>query len=596
MEPPWSRGQGAQDAQAHGVLPGTVSQRAPRGGVESGAIMPASRFECPRCQTVFVKDIGGDAAFVECPSCGALALPAGDATEGDLSRALSGPQAAPPRGGRSDDRSLASTEAEQPPAPSDPAAPAPGMFSALLEDAATSKPGPISNEGIALPPSALPPLGPPPSATITGSAKAPELDFNLGDLDLDFPAPPSTSPSRPNPLSPRSGEMSSPFSAPPSAGVHAIPPDALAALAADAEAGPTNQQQAPFGNTLSEEAFGDLEKAFDEMALRPQAVAPRGSLSEDEQRFLRGDDASPRRPPPLRRGEDGPTGRPDAPPLPPPRRGAAGAGAPPLKKQAKRSTHFELSAEAKKLAFLPLDRPENSGSVARPRPSMSSSVAVPKVERIDRTPGSTQSRPVSQTSAGAGEDTDFVRPDKKREPRRVPSAFQGLSVLRAAAIIVVCAVLGGVGGAFTAPPPKVANTARARAELKFADGNRFYDAGRFDDALGAFRATISIDPTFALAHRAKGAALAKLNRPDEAAQAYEEYLKLEPRAIDGTDVEATIARREGRPPRPLAPPEPPAAPTPTPTPAPAPPDGAAPAAPPSSSPAPAPAGAPSGAP
>lgn len=503
--------------------------------------MPASRFECPRCQTVFVKDIGGDAAFVECPSCGALALPAGDATEGDLSRALSGAHAAPPRAARSDDSSVASTEAEQPPAPSDPAAPAPGMFSALLENAGTSQPDP---------------LPPPPAATITGSAKAPELDFNLGDLDLDFPAPPATSPSRPNPLSPRNSEMSSPFSAPPSAGagVHAIPPDALAALAADADAGPTNRQ--PFGNTLSEEAFGDLEKAFDEMALRPQAVAPRGSLSEDEQRFLRGDDASPRRPPPLRKGEDGPTGRPDAPPLPPPRRGA-GAGAPPLKKQAKRSTHFELSAEAKKLAFLPLDRPENSGSLACPRPSISSSVAVPTVERIDRTPGSTQSRAVWQTSSGA--DADFVRSDKKREPRKVPSAFQGLSVLRAAAIIVVCAVLGGVGGAFTAPPPKVANTARARAELKFADGNRFYDAGRFDDALGAFRATISIDPTFALAHRAKGAALAKLNRPDEAAQAYEEYLKLEPRAIDGTDVEATLARREGRPPRPLPPPEPPPA-------------------------------------
>ena len=50
----------------------------------------ASRFECPRCQTVFVKEVEGDAAFVECPSCGALALPAGDATEGMLSRSISG--------------------------------------------------------------------------------------------------------------------------------------------------------------------------------------------------------------------------------------------------------------------------------------------------------------------------------------------------------------------------------------------------------------------------------------------------------------------------------------------------------------------------
>src|SRR5690349_17158043 len=57
--------------------------------------MPASRFECPRCQTMFMKDTGGEAAFVECPSCGALALPAGDHSDDALSRALSGPQNVP---------------------------------------------------------------------------------------------------------------------------------------------------------------------------------------------------------------------------------------------------------------------------------------------------------------------------------------------------------------------------------------------------------------------------------------------------------------------------------------------------------------------
>ena len=75
--------------------------------------MAASRFECPRCQTVFVKDIG-DAAFVECPSCGALALPAGDATEGDLSRAVSGSHSQPSR------PQPVQTESE----PSQPSAPA----------------------------------------------------------------------------------------------------------------------------------------------------------------------------------------------------------------------------------------------------------------------------------------------------------------------------------------------------------------------------------------------------------------------------------------------------------------------------------------
>jgi tetratricopeptide (TPR) repeat protein len=115
-------------------------------------------------------------------------------------------------------------------------------------------------------------------------------------------------------------------------------------------------------------------------------------------------------------------------------------------------------------------------------------------------------------------------------------------------LILLALAGGGALGAFIiAPQPKPASTPRARAELKLASGNRFYDQGRFDDALGEFRAALTIDPTFSLALRAKGTALAKLQRFDEAQVAYTEYLRLEPGALDAADVKAAIDRR-GPPP------------------------------------------------
>ncbi|HEY4222943.1 MAG TPA: hypothetical protein VGO62_16415, partial [Myxococcota bacterium] len=345
--------------------------------------MTASRFECPRCQTVFVKDIAGDAAFVECPSCGALALPAGDATGGALERALSGPHDSP--------SSSDETEMEQQPAPSDPSAPVPGMFQGLLEPPASLPEGqPV-----------LRPLPPPPAPTITGSItgssitgssvtgsqRAPELDFNFGqDLEIDLPSlppPPTTG------MSSREGSPLSGSGEGRAVQVHSLPPDAMQALAAQAESGPTSESKAPWSG-LSEDAFGDLEKAFDEMALKP--VAPgvgRGGLSTDEERFLRGDSgeqsAPNLRPPPRRASHNGEhTDRNSAPPRPPPR----GAG---RREKRARPSHFELSAEARALAFLPI-RGEGEGSVSSPRPRLERA----DFERVDRGPVPETSSPTAR--------------------------------------------------------------------------------------------------------------------------------------------------------------------------------------------------------
>ena len=94
--------------------------------------------------------------------------------------------------------------------------------------------------------------------------------------------------------------------------------------------------------------------------------------------------------------------------------------------------------------------------------------------------------------------------------RERPTLMGGLPKLALAAAVVVGLIGGGAVGAATAPEGAKRNDARARAEFALADGNRYYDAARFDDAVGRYKNAINNDRTYAPAHRAKGAALAKL--------------------------------------------------------------------------------------
>lgn len=461
--------------------------------------MTAARFECPRCQTVFVKDTTGEAAFVECPSCGALALPTGDATDGDhLARAMSGTHGT---------LGLV-TQADQPPLNSDPgmsepgAVPStgPGIFSGLLvrdpSGPSAPAPGPVLSD--------------------------PSLDFDFTkDLDLELPTDPARA--APSARPPRPARAEAPPARTATGGVHALPAEALASLAGTDDE--VTGGKAPWGG-FSDEAFGDLEKAFDEMALRPQPRARgKGGLSPDEAAFLRGSgsDTDPGGEP----REPGPGARRAAPPLrPPPRRTTKPARA--------RPSHLTLSDEAKRLAFLPARteapprRRSEDFDAAQPEPALER-----RLEAV-------------RTVGPSPETTELVR--EKRAPRApVPSPFAGLTFVRVAAVVLFATVLGAAGGFVLTPAPAPANTPRARAELKLADGNKFYDEGRYDDALGKFREAANTDGTFAPAHRAKGAALAKLQRFDEAAESYARYLDLEPSALDAADAKEAIKRREKQP-------------------------------------------------
>ncbi len=131
-------------------------------------------------------------------------------------------------------------------------------------------------------------------------------------------------------------------------------------------------------------------------------------------------------------------------------------------------------------------------------------------------------------------------------------------------VVVAGLAVGGALGAALALQQHAAAlataTPRTRAELQVVEGNRAYDAAiqlaargdststqaakaRFGDAVGHYKAALSFDRTLAVAHRAKGAALAKQERWDEAAAAYRDYLELDRSALDAADVREALSRR-----------------------------------------------------
>jgi tetratricopeptide (TPR) repeat protein len=203
-----------------------------------------------------------------------------------------------------------------------------------------------------------------------------------------------------------------------------------------------------------------------------------------------------------------------------------------------------FSAEAREAAFLSL-RAEAASPRAR-RSAAEAGAAVPaaptkRPSSSSAGSGAVPDRTATATPARVAVDDSAARP--RPAPRAMPTVLGGVSRMALAAAVLVGVLVGGAAGALTAPAAVVRSDARGRAERQLAEGNRFYETGRFDDALGKYKGAINIDRTFAIAHRAKGAALAKQQRWDDAAAAYKDYLDLERDAIDAGDVRESIARR-----------------------------------------------------
>lgn len=509
------------------------------------------RFECPRCQTVFTRDRGDDDAFVECPSCGALAMSAGEATGVDsdaLARNLSSTHDIAALQARQDataDGDAVASDSTQ--APSDEgnvedsgASPRPGLsderpggggiFNNLLG---------VGDDDLPAPPPMAPPPTELPSARARGQGGAAGLDLGLDDELGDFDLPvsqrqPAAPARRPAPPKRAAREEAAPPAPPP-------PPPEVSA-------------------SLGDDALGALEAAFDTLASAPvRPAASAAGLSDDERRFLENVMGSGPPPPPPRAAK---VSKP--PPRPPEKPGVPRPAPPPLKKKAA-STGFALSPEAREAAFIPLKvkRPPPR-VVAEPPPPPPPVREDPEITAPNDVAPPRRQRPAAATEPAAplvtespGDDVTAVEARRTRAPRPRPTVWRDLHKGALAAAILVGLLAGAGAGAALAPSPQKRNDARARAELALADGNRYYEAARYDDALGKFKNAINNDRTYAPAHRAKGAALAKQAMMaaqtqqgdqaqklwDEAAAAYREYLALEPSAIDAADIKDALARR-----------------------------------------------------
>jgi hypothetical protein len=494
------------------------------------------RFECPRCQTVFTRDRGDDDALVECPSCGALAMSAGEATGVDsdaLARNLSSTHDIAALQGRLDataDGDATSDSTQSPsddgsaddggPDASDERPAGGGIFNNLL--------GGMADDDLpAPPPMSPPPRSPTPDAP--GVTRDGGIDLGLDDElgDFDLPAvrqrPPSTPPTPPKPA------------------------------ATAKRAGATNPPAAPppleVAASLGDDALDALGAAFDTLAAAPPRPRAAGDgLSDDERRFLENVMGSSPPPPPPR-----PAKVAKPPPRPPEKPGVPRPAPPPLKKRT--STGFALSPETREAAFIPLKAKRPPPRVVEPPPppvSDDPEITAPNdlAPRRPRPVAAPATTPAQQAPAEVTE----VEPRPQARPRRPrPTVWRDLHKGALAAAILAGLLVGAGVGAALAPPQQQRNDARARAELALADGNRYYQVARYDDALGKFKNAINNDRTYAPAHRAKGAALAKLASQqqgdqaqklwDEAAIAYREYLALEPAAIDAADIKDALARR-----------------------------------------------------
>lgn len=114
---------------------------------------------------------------------------------------------------------------------------------------------------------------------------------------------------------------------------------------------------------------------------------------------------------------------------------------------------------------------------------------------------------------------------------------------KTAAIAAAAALVIGIGlGALFAPSDPAEQTPQGRAQKMLATGNRAYQTGQYDAAIDAYQQALQLDNTLHVALRAKGAALARKNKAEDAADAYQAYLENNSSATDATELRNMLKR------------------------------------------------------
>lgn len=282
---------------------------------------------------------------------------------------------------------------------------------------------------------------------------------------------------------------------------------------------------------LQDETFGALEQAFDEVSRRPPARPPKRDRVE----------AVAAAAPPVDeislitlRGKGDVPAPPEKPTVP----------ATKLRRRAE-APHLSLSDEAIALAAYRIGETEIS------QPGRNAPAGLDTSD--------------DDMPAHLSEATDLVRPREdgvaskaaitdvhatprgtrgKAKPLEDPNEKKSFFTFGRVVFLAFFMAAVGVGAGAATAPDNVDDTpsVRLNAIKQIAAGNRYFEEGRYDEALGAYRGALNSDRSYVQAHRAKAVALAKQRRYDEAAKSYEEYLAVSTDASDADLVKEILYR------------------------------------------------------
>lgn len=129
-----------------------------------------------------------------------------------------------------------------------------------------------------------------------------------------------------------------------------------------------------------------------------------------------------------------------------------------------------------------------------------------------------------------------------------PTLLDGVTPARVGLGVAAALLLGFLVGVARAPAPDpLPTTGTAGANVRLAEARKLLSRNQNAEAVGVLTAALTLDAKLAEAHRDLGVAYARQEKWEEAAQAYENYLELVPKAPDAAELGVTLKRYRQKP-------------------------------------------------
>ncbi|MEW5853945.1 MAG: tetratricopeptide repeat protein [Myxococcota bacterium] len=471
--------------------------------------MSVQRYECPRCQSVFVPaEAVSEGAFARCPSCGGVAVPASKPPGPSRERLLHNEGDGSSITGASDPPERSAPDFTAPPPAPPPATMWPqdatmptssGLFAALLSGSPD-----LELSGPAL--SAPPPSTPPPAATEE--------------------APPESAPEAPG-----GGLFASLISGTPDLVPSAAPRAKVGGGAA--ELGIHDEERSgddPDRTTTYGTGDEATHAATSELTLPPNSqefLLPPVTGTAELISTYHGEptmDGELPRPPP----SAAPTGEAPAP-----------EESPYLDKETFNDDEFaSLLGGSFNTAPVPEETvraPVVDGWV------VNAPGKPPPLKKPVEAPAPPPAKPKTDNAASLLAGLAPIPSVASLGP--APKLGSGITPLRVAAVLVSALLLGTLSGVGLAPPPPTpASTGPEGARVRLAEARRLLASGQDKEAVQVLHAALALDDKLAEAMRDLGVAYARQEKYEEAARAYEAYLEMSPKAPDAIEMRTSIER------------------------------------------------------